>query len=284
MRRFGCVILTMGDRPEELRHAVASVLAQREVVVDVVVVVNGAVDPPPDVLGARLLPLAENAGIPGGRNAGLEEVEGDLVLFLDDDATLGDETTLARAAAIFEGNPAIGIVSIRIVDPSGEPGQRRHVPRLRTGEPGRSSEVTTFLGGASIVRREVFEAVGPFPQHFFYAHEELDLAWRALDAGYRVWYAGNLVVHHPSAPASRHPSYHYLTMRNRVFLARRRLPWILALPYVIMWVVISMLRRPRFRDLLRGLRDGIVEDAGERKPIGWSTIWHMTRIGRPPLI
>ena len=64
--------------------------------------------------------------------------------------------------------------------------QRRHVPRLRASDPLRSSRVTTFLGGANAVRTTVFQQVGLLPDEFFYAHEETDLAWRALDAGWMI--------------------------------------------------------------------------------------------------
>lgn len=67
---FGCVVLTTGRRPAELRAAVDSLLAQRGVTVDVVVVGNGW---EPAGLPARVkaLALAEDRGIPAGRNAGV---------------------------------------------------------------------------------------------------------------------------------------------------------------------------------------------------------------------
>ena len=38
---FGCVLLTMGRRPEDLRRALDSLLRQRDVELDIVVVGNG---------------------------------------------------------------------------------------------------------------------------------------------------------------------------------------------------------------------------------------------------
>ena len=51
-----------------------------------------------------------------------------------------------------------------------------------------SGAVTTFLGGGSVVRRAVAGPGGGAAGRFFYAHEETDLAWRALDAGWRIRY------------------------------------------------------------------------------------------------
>ena len=76
----------MGDRPADLERAIASVRAQQGVDTDVVVVGNGAeiTAPGADVVSV----LEKNMGIPGGRNHGVSESRGELICFLDDDATL----------------------------------------------------------------------------------------------------------------------------------------------------------------------------------------------------
>ena len=95
---YGAVVLTMGDRPDDLRRGLASLLSQADVDLDVVVVGNGwrPVDLPE---GVQSLGLPENIGIPAGRNAGVPLVRGDLLFFLDDDACLPRTDVLARMAA-----------------------------------------------------------------------------------------------------------------------------------------------------------------------------------------
>lgn len=282
----GCVILTMADRPTELGRAVDSVLGQHDVDVDCLVVVNAAaldVDLP---IGARVHVAGHNLGIPGGRNEGARRVRGDLVLFLDDDAWLGDQHMLARAAERFAAEPRLGIVSLRIVDPEGRDTARRHVPRLVVGDPEVGSEVTTFLGGACIVRRAVFDEVGWLPDDFMYAHEETSLAWRALNAGWRIRYAGDLSINHPATSPGRHAAYYYLTARNRVLLARRHLPWPIAVVYMAVWSTATLIRS-RWSGIvpsLRGFVAGFAHPRGQRDPISWRTVARMTRLGRPPIV
>ena len=279
------MLLTVGDRPVELRRAVSSVIAQRDVDVEVVVVVNGAADV--SLEGAKVVGLGRNVGIPAGRNVGVAATGGRLICFLDDDGWLAGDDVLSGASRRFATDERLGILSLRLCDPLGRPGQRRHVPRLRVGDPARSSAVTTFLGGAAVVRRSVLEQVGGFPEEFFFAHEELSLAWRAIDAGWRVRYDGQLAVFHPSQPASRHPSFWYLQARNRVFLARRHLPAPLAVVYVGLWMVISLARarsRGAVARTLRGFADGLRLPCGPRRPISWGAVWRMTKAGRPPLL
>lgn len=226
--KLGAVIITMGNRPDELRALLDSVTAQHGDRIEVVVVGNGA--PVPDVpAGVRTVELPENLGIPGGRNVGIEAfgpsgADVDALLFLDDDGLLPNRDTAELCRQAFAADPELGIVTFRIADPDTGATQRRHVPRLRAADPMRSSRVTTFLGGANAVRTRVIADVGPLPEDFFYAHEETDLAWRALDAGWMIDYRADMVLNHPTTAPSRHAVYHRMVARNRVWLARRNLP------------------------------------------------------------
>jgi GT2 family glycosyltransferase len=285
--RVSCVVLTTDERPLELEAALDSVRRQREVEHELIVVHNvaGPAGPPRrdgDVL--RLRP-GENLGIPGGRNLGAAHATGELLLFLDDDGELAGDGVLERAARAFSRDPTLAVVTMRIVDPVTGRTERRHVPRLRVGDPERSSWVTTFLGGASIVRRRAFEEVGGLPAGFFYAHEETSLAWRLLDAGYRIRYDASSVLHHPGAPPARHARYHHLTARNRVLLARMHLPLPVAVAYLLLWAVVTVARQRGGWDATRrGFVEGLRATGIARAPIGWRTVLRMTLYGRPPLL
>jgi GT2 family glycosyltransferase len=259
--------------------------------VEAVVVGNGS--PVPDVPeGVRTIELPENLGIPGGRNVGLEGFgpggrDVDIVMFLDDDGLLAQHDTAELCRQAFAADPRLGIISFRIADPETGVTQRRHVPRLRASDPMRSSRVTTFLGGANAVRTKVFAEVGGLPDEFFYAHEETDLAWRALDAGWMIDYRSDMVLYHPTTAPSRHAVYHRMVARNRVWLARRNLPAPLVPVYLGVWLLLTLLRRPS-RPALQawfgGFKEGWTTPCGPRRPIRWRTVWRLTRLGRPPVI
>ncbi|MEU0704834.1 glycosyltransferase family 2 protein [Streptomyces bacillaris] len=289
--KLGAVIITMGNRPDELRALLDSVAAQDGDRIEVVVVGNGA--PVPDLpAGVRAVELPENLGIPGGRNAGIEAfgpsgAEVDALLFLDDDGLLPNRDTAELCRRAFEADPRLGILTFRITDPDTGTTQRRHVPRLRAADPLRSSRVTTFLGGANAVRTKVLAEVGPLPEEFFYAHEETDLAWRALDAGWMIDYRADLVLHHPTTAPSRHTVYHRMVARNRVWLARRNLPAPLIPLYLGVWLLLTLVRRPSppaLKAWFGGFREGWSTPCGPRRPMKWRTVWRLTRLGRPPVI
>lgn len=286
MSDWGCVVLTQGRRPDALTAALDSLLAQRGVATEVVVVGNGwqPVGLPAQVRGVG---LPANVGIPAGRNAGVPHVGGDLLLFLDDDAQLRDDDLLRRLEAMFAADARLGLVQPRVVDPEGKPSPRRWVPRLRVGDPARSSPVAAVWEGVVAVRRSAFDAAGGWPGEFWYAHEGIDLAWGIWDVGARVWYAGDLVVLHEANDPGRHPELHRMGARNRVWLARRRLPLPLAVIYPLVWLTLTCLRlrsAAALTQVLAGTVDGLRQSPTVRRPMSWRTVWRMTRAGRPPVI
>ena len=283
---YGVVILTMGRRPEDLQRAVNSVLTQRDVSVEVVVVGNGwkPVGLPPQV---RTVSLHDNVGIPAGRNAGVSLVQGDLLFFLDDDARLPTDDVLATIARHFAVDPRLGLLQPRIADPDGAPPPRRWTPRLRVGDPRRSSYATVVWEGAVALRPEIFERAGGWADEFFYAHEGIDLTWRVWNTGAVAWYAGDIEVHHPANDPARNDLYYRYNARNRVYVARRNLPLPLIPVYLAAWTALTVIRlKPRsaLRIWFAGFREGFVTPCGERQPLAWRTILRMTRAGRPPVV
>jgi GT2 family glycosyltransferase len=287
---FGCVVLTSPGRSAELlRAAIASLRRQEGVETDIVVVGNGfeprAADGVPD--GVRVVALPVDQGIPGGRNAGVPHVRGELLLFFDDDAEIPDARALARIAALLAADPELAVVQLAPRARDGGPHSRDWVPRLRVGDPARSSEITIPWEGAMVVRRDVFEQVGRWSSEFRFMHEGIDLGWRIMDAGYRLRYAGDIVVLHPSTAGRPRWYSYYFGARNRVWLARRHLPLPLGVIYVIAFALRTVPRlksRRAVQAAARGYRDGLRGPGGRRRPLRARTLVRMTRAGRPPIM
>jgi GT2 family glycosyltransferase len=285
MTSVGAVVLSMGNRPAELDRALQSLLSQRDVELDVVVVGNGW-DPDGLPASVRSVALPENVGVPAGRNVGAAEVRGDVLLFFDDDLEFESDDALTRVVDLFDVDPSLAVVQARSVGTDGVTA-RRHVPRLRVSQPERSGDVVWFWEGCSFVRRTAFDAAGGWAGEFRYGHEGIELAWRVIDAGGRVHYAADVTVRNPPAAPFRAPEHRYFDARNRVWVARRNLPAPLAVLYVAVWAVLTLGRArsvPAVASAARGFRDGVRLPAGERRPIRWRSAGRMTRLGRPPII
>jgi GT2 family glycosyltransferase len=279
---IGVVVLTQGRRPAELAAALESLGPP-----GAVVVVGNGWEPVGLPDGVRAVALAEDRGIPAGRNAGAHAAAGELLFFLDDDARLADRGALAAVAGRFAAEPDLGLLQLRVDAADGGRPPRDWVPRLGVGDRRRSGDVTAVWEGAVAARRAAFDAAGGWPEAFVRGHEGVELAWRVMDAGYRVGYAGDVAVLHPAYATAPHEHSVYFGARNRVWLARRNLPLPLGVLYVMTYALrtLPVLRtRARARVALRGYRDGLRRPCGPRKPLRASTLWRMTRAGRPPII
>ena len=92
----------------------------------------------------------------------------------------------------------------------------------------------------------------------------------------------------PLTVTTRHRDFFRLNARNRVWLARRNLPWVVGVPYVLSWTAVQVGRSVRspatLRPWLRGWWEGWRSDAGPRRPMRWNTSVRMAGHGRPPVV
>jgi GT2 family glycosyltransferase len=181
--------------------------------------------------GARLIELAENLGFAGAVTRGLDVARGDWILLLNNDAVIasGGVRELLRVAA---PDPDVGSVAARmcfadapeVINSAGIGIDRLGVAYDRLlGEPVAASETQPIevfgaSGGAALYRREMLEAVGGFDVSYFFALEDVDLAWRARMAGWRCMYVPSARVEHRHGATGPHQSgfKHYHVGLNRV--------------------------------------------------------------------
>ncbi|MFE4547889.1 glycosyltransferase family 2 protein [Streptomyces sp. NPDC056785] len=293
--RIAVAVVTMGNRPVEVDALLTSVAKQDVPPARIVIVGNGC--PLPDFAERLGLPgevttveVDENLGCPGGRNVGLARLaefgDVDVVVELDDDGLLVDADVLRKVRDLYAADPRLGIVGFRIADENGET-QRRHVPRVGAKDPMRGGPVTGFLGGGHALSMPMVAEIGDWPAEFFFAHEETDMAWRAIDAGWTVLYEPELLLQHPKTSPARHAIYYRVTARNRVWLTRRRLPLALIPVHLGIWVLLTLVRTRSLGGLrawFGGFAEGLRESGGRRQPMRWRTVWRLTRLGRPPVI
>lgn len=284
--KLGWVVLTMGDRWPQTRAALQSIV-EHSPGEPIVLVLNGCAAPRELVNGVNVLKLPENVGIPAGRAAGLAALDStiDIVGFLDDDALLRTPSAGKKIVDEFASDDQVGVVAMRIVDEEGLTAQR-HVPRLGNRGSSDAGEVVTFLGGACAIRRIAYEVVGGYWGELFYSHEELEIAWRLHDAGYTVRYEPDLLVEHPRTEIGRHADGWTLTGRNRVLIARRNLPWLVAVAHTLIWFGAGLLRAPG-RDCKLAYAKGWFtgwRGSVPRSSMRWRTVFRLGRLGRPPII
>lgn len=185
---------------------------------EVVVVDDGSRDSTQAVLAAwggrlpslRYVEQDTNRGPAAARNRAIQEASSPLVLFLDDDIVASPELVsqhVARHAQV--DDPMLGILGrvewapelkitafMRWLDRSGL--QFAYDTWLRAGpiEPPYAAFYTANLSA----RRELLLALGGFDERFPYpAYEDIELAWRLTERGFRMEYDPDLIAFHSRA-------------------------------------------------------------------------------------
>jgi GT2 family glycosyltransferase len=206
--RVGVAIATR-ERRADLERTLARLLALPERPA-VLVADNGSRDGSPAAVRARfpqveVLELGANRGA-AARTAAVARLATPYVAFSDDDSWWAPGA-LARAAALFDAHPRLGLIAARIL--VGEAGRLDPVCALMErsplpagdGAPGRS--VLGFVACGAIVRREAFLAAGAFDVRFGIGGEERPLALRLAARGWQLRYVPEVVAHHHPAGGSR---------------------------------------------------------------------------------
>lgn len=170
--------------------------------------------------GAEVIRLDRNRG-PVAKSLGLERVGTDLVLALDDDASVGVRE-LGEMARRFDADPRLGGAGFAVTLPGGQ--------RESAALPG------VFVGAACAFRADALRDAGGWDLRFFMAAEEYDLAFRLASLGWRTRVFDDLPALHEKCERARNPRrVRMLDARNNARLCARWLPDDLAHTYARCW-------------------------------------------------
>jgi GT2 family glycosyltransferase len=171
--------------------------------------------------------LTENLGVAGGRNYGVKQASGDVLVFLDDDAVFAQKGYFSAIREKMEKDPAIGALAFRVIN--------FYTGQMRTEEMPFTDKkldmsverlTSTFIGAGHAIRKEIFEKCGLYPADYFYGVEELDLSFRIIDKGYRILYFPSVRVLHKQVNTGRVTNQEkwIMSYRNRMLTAYKYLP------------------------------------------------------------
>jgi len=207
------VIILNWNGLKELRPCLAAI-AKNTLVDDYEVIVldnaseepgiEDAVRPYPKV---RLIREPINHGFSRGNNLAVRQARGEYLVFLNND-TLPRRDWLQPLVGMQRALPAAGIVGSKLVDAAGttlytgsylQPAidaytdAGRNYPASFGDEP---RECEVYVGCGILVKRELFDAVGGFDEHYFQGYEDFDLCLKVRERGLKVMYCPGSVVEH----------------------------------------------------------------------------------------
>lgn len=224
-------------------------------------------------VNGRVVKMGVNKGV-SARNDGARVARGEFILFLDDDAFLNPASAFEKYLDAFAGQDRLAIVTAQHRD-------------LRTGETPREAFPHTdkslpkdkplktfrFQGNGFCMRRTCFEQIGEMSSDFFYGLEEIDYAYRVIDAGWEILYTPHVWVVEHNDPGGRLPARRVQEMRltNKMIITYKYLPWYFV-PFniVLFSAYVFYLNRGRinvFRSFWE-FATWVTKNPGRRKPIG----------------
>jgi GT2 family glycosyltransferase len=200
------VIVSYSD-PSATRAAVASLRAQTVAPLEVLVVDNHPAAPARAALAdldVTVVTPDRNLGFAGAVDLAAARARGAWLLLLNPDA-VAEPDCLARL--LEAAGRGVAIVGAQVLLSDGERVNAGDNPVHLTGlswsgryleprEDGSARDVACVSGAAMLVRAAAFRDLGGFPPGFFVYHEDVDLAWRARAAGWRVRFCPAARVRH----------------------------------------------------------------------------------------
>tara|TARA_R110001583_G_scaffold26159_2_gene94439 strand:+ start:1200 stop:2201 length:1002 start_codon:yes stop_codon:yes gene_type:complete len=194
----------------------------------------------------KLIQNTVNGGFAKGYNDALINVDADIFCLLNNDVEV-TPNWLAPIKTAFETIPHASIIQPKIldlmrkdhfeyagaaggfIDQLGYPFCRGRIFQELEKDTGQYDDIMEIFwatGACMFIKSDVFKKLGGFDEEYFAHQEEVDLCWRAKNAGYGIYYVGTSKVYHlgGSTLSNMNPKKTYLNFRNSLFSITKNLP------------------------------------------------------------
>lgn len=259
--------------------------------VDVFVVDNASTDGSIEYVSAAFpnvhyISNTENVGFARANNQAIRQATGDLLLLLNPDTIVAEET-LAECICFMENHPRAGALGIHMINRDGSYAResRRGLPTPATAfykviglcslfpthpRYGRyymghlskeeSGQIEIISGAFMMLRQQALDEVGLLDEGYFMYGEDIDLSYRISSHGWECWYTPSLMLHYKGESSKStslryiHSFYNAMLIFFRKHFARRYwFSWIVVELAVVVMGVMAFVRN-HLRSLMSRLR------------------------------
>lgn len=269
------IVITTRNRRDELRTAIESALAQTARV-EVLVVDDASTDDTASMVAtefpeARLHRSETPLGYVVQRNTAAKLANAPVIVSIDDDAAFTSQRTVAQTLEEID-HPRVGAVAIPVVDVRRS---RTVPPRAPARAPDRRRvyAVSTFIGTANAVRRDIFLGLGGYRDVIFHQGEEADYSIRMLAAGYVTRLGSADPIHHYESPSRDTRRMDIYGSRNSILFCWHNEP----VPYAVLRMLELTIKGLAF-----GIKIGRPHTKAYGLILGYADCWHQ-RAARAPV-
>ncbi|MFA5126528.1 MAG: glycosyltransferase family 2 protein [Patescibacteria group bacterium] len=208
----------------------------------------------PDV---KFVGLDKNCGFAKATNLAIKQAAGEIICLLNPDTELMPNF-FPGVLKYFQEHSEVSLLGPKLLNPDGSPqASIRRLPDLKSQililfklknilpqhkylanylaadfDYSREQSVDQIMGAAMICRRDLFDKIGLFDEHFFVWFEEVDLCYRVKKAGLDIRYVPQLqIIHHGGASFKLANSLgkQWIFDRSLVYYFWKNRPWYQAL-------------------------------------------------------
>ena len=219
---------------------------------DIYVIDNGSTDDTPEFLkkkfpSIKIVSNKENFGFACGYNEGLKKIDAEIYCLLNSDVEV-TENWLQPVLDLFEKDKNIAAIQPKIldyknrnffefagaaggfIDNLGYPYCRGRVFEKIEEDKGQyddESEIFWASGCCFFIRSKDFWEQNGFDERFFAHQEEIDLCWRLINSGKKIFYTGKSAVYHVGGGtlSKQNTQKTYLNIRNNLSMLLKNLPF-----------------------------------------------------------
>ncbi|WP_370900861.1 glycosyltransferase family 2 protein [Chryseobacterium gossypii] len=216
----------------------------------------------------------KNYGFAGGYNEGLKNIDHEFYCLLNSDVEV-TENWIAPVLELFEKNPDIAAIQPKIlsydnkshfeyagaagglIDNLGYPYCRGRVFDDLEEDKGQYDDETEIFwasGCCFFIRSKDFREQRGFDDRFFAHQEEIDLCWRLINSGKKIFYTGKSKIYHVGGGTLNKQSAQktYLNIRNNLSMMLKNLPF----PRLV-WLIFFRLCLDGIAGVYLGYKNGL---------------------------
>ncbi len=207
--KFVSVLIVNYNTAKYAEACIKSLLNQRNIKLEIIVVDNASVDDSVNVLknvfGKKIILIEskENLGFGRANNLAAGKAKGEFILSLNPDTEIQDQLAISKMVDFLAGNQRLGMVGPKIH----EPRKNKYVtPRLSYPSSKKlkfnqnfkqlPGKIAWLLGACLLLRHEVYQEISGFDPDYFLYGEDADIGLRLRKHGYEIGYCEAATIIH----------------------------------------------------------------------------------------
>ena len=184
----------------------------------------------------RLIANDKNMGFSVANNQAIRQIDAKYILLLNPDTVL-EEDTLLSCFDFMQNHMSAGALGVKMIDGAGKflPESKRQIPEIWNSfcklsylselfprsrwfsgynlgylPENETNEIQVLCGAFMFIRSEVLQKIGLLDEIFFMYGEDIDLSYRILKAGYKIYYYPHTSIIHYKGESTKKSSLNYV--------------------------------------------------------------------------